>query len=322
MRHSVPIQPDIRPFRRYTHIAISERSCFGLIRGRYAGALSTEIKVCRISVSNATVSPTLLLSSQVSCVVVTVWDHLPHVVAPSLSVVADAFGFHAQRSASTTLVSERAVSARKIKAPHTTPLNGPLLREEVCDLARVVGAECPAVAGFTAARFLNVSGAPRACAPLSASPVWTTDSTDIHLPPSRLLPRATPGCAGCAERGWRRTPLGLRPAASQLTFGAAERRPSPPGVARGQVAASTAAANIRARRGRRALVFAGLGPGSWPRRVAGAPRLRDGAERTSRRSERPLVRWGEPLASHSLGCASDRKRQVGRLASTRAWVRS
>jgi len=228
----------------------------------------------RVSALYATTRSSTLPLTFAAAVGVAVCHKLSHTATPSLTIIADQLGLNAQRSVSTTLVSERAISARKIKAAHASSLNGPFMREEVCDLASVVVAERPAVAGFTAAHYLNGRGAPGACAPLSASSAWTTDSTDIHLPPSRLLPRATPGCTGCAKRGWRRVSLGHSPAAMRPDCDSAGRRPLQPGVARGLTVASTAAASNRARRGRRALIFARLGPGSWPRRGAGAPRPR------------------------------------------------
>jgi len=189
---------------------------------------------------------------------------MPHTTTVSLTVFADRLGMSAQRGASTKPVSERAFPARKIKAPPAAPLHGLLSREEACGLASSGVAGRRAVAGFTTTHALNGRGAPGAYAPLSAPSVCTTDSASIHLPPSRALPRATSGCAGCAKRGWRRTSLGRRLAATRPSGDSAERRPSPPGVARGLSATATSAANTRARRGRRALIFARLGPGSWP----------------------------------------------------------
>ena len=199
----------------------------------------------RVSALYATIPSSTLPLTVAAVAGVAVCDKLSHTANPSLTVIADQLGLNAQRSASTTLVSERAISARTIKTAHASSLNGPFMREEVCDLASVVGAEHPAVAGFTAAHFLNVRGAPGARAPLFASSVWTTDSTDIHLPPSRLLPRATPGCAGCAKRGWRRISLGrssaaMRPDCDQAKRGAS--RASRSRCSRGSRAAASATA--------------------------------------------------------------------------------
>src|SRR6185312_1299647 len=219
----------------------------------------------RVCASNAT-APAASLPPPLQIVIgVDVCSSVPHTTTTSLTVFADRLGVSAQRGASTKLVSERAIPTREKKAPPAAPLNGSLSREEACGLASFGGAGRRAVAGFTTAHALNGRGPPGAFAPLSAPSVCTTDSASIHLPPSRALPRATPGCAGCAKRGWRRTSLGRRLAATRPSGDSAERRPSPPGVAPGLSASATSAANTRARRRRRALIFARLGPGVRPR---------------------------------------------------------
>lgn len=265
MRRCVTFVADIRPFASCALDVISNRSDLCLIFDRYAYKEWVTYQIGRISVLNATASPTSMLASHVMHLEsMTVCGKQSLTVMHSQTFVADVLGLNAQPRASSTHVSERTVLARNEKAPHAAPLDGTPEREEAFGLASASCAGRTAVAGFTTAHALDGCGAPGVFTPLSSPLGCTPTSDDIHLPPSRALPRATPGCAGCAERGWRRTPLGLRPAALQLTFGAAERRPSPPGVARGRMAASTAAASIRARRGRRALIFARLGPGSWP----------------------------------------------------------
>ena len=218
----------------------------------------------RICASNATALASSVRPSLHIAIGVDVCSPTPHTTTPSLTVFADQLGVSAQRGASTKHVSERAILVRETKAPPAASLDGSPSREEACGLASSGGAGRHAVAAFTASHALNGRGAPGAQAPLSTPSVWTTDFASIHLPPSRALPRATPGCAGCAKRGWRRTSLGRRLAATRPSGDSAERRPSLPGVARGLSATATSAANTRARRGRRALIFARLGPGSWP----------------------------------------------------------
>ena len=240
------------------------RSVLSLNTDRLSWGKEVRPHIGRVCVSNATASAASLLPPLQIGVGVDVCSSTPRTTTASLTVFVDQLGVSAQRGASTKLVSERAIPAREIKTPPAAPLNGSLSREEACGLASSGGAGRRAVAGFTTAHSLNGRGAPGAHAPLSAPSVWTTDFVSIHLPPSRALPRATPGCAGCAKRGWRRTSLGRRLAATRPSGDSAERRPSPPGVARGLSATATSAANTRARRGRRALIFARLGPGSWP----------------------------------------------------------
>ena len=214
-----------------------------------------------------------------------------HHTKSSLRVFAYAFGADAQRGTSKTFVSERAIPARREKSPHATSLNGKFLREEVYDLANVGEAERLAVVGFTVTHLLNTNGAPVASAPLSVSPIWTIDATAIHLPPSRAFPRATPGCAGCAKRGWRRVLLGCCSAATRLSSNSAGRRPSPPGVAPGLKVAATAVASIRARMGG-ALEFSGRWGGPHGRvQLWGAASLCSlDASRSDRNGCRPLGR--------------------------------
>jgi len=218
----------------------------------------------RDSAPNVTASATCWLPRLEIIVGVDVCGSTPYITTVSLTIFADRLGLSAQRLASTTVVSELAFLARLEKAPHAAPLYGALSPEEACRLACVVGAERPADTGFTTTRTLHGCGAPEAYAPLTSTSFWTIDSVAIHLPPSRALPRATPGFAGCAERGWRRTPLGTKSAVTRPTLYAAERRPSPPGVARGLASATTAAAISRHARGRAWLLFARLGARSWP----------------------------------------------------------
>jgi len=264
MRHSASLVPEIRPFPLNYWCNCGKRSVLCLIsnRIRYSiGFCSHSGRNCvpRVTASAASWLPSLKIHVRVD-----VCGATPHSSACSLIFFADCLGRHAQRRASALLVSHHALPARAKKTPHAVRLNGVHLRGEACRLACVVGAERPAATGFTTTRTLDGCGAPEAYAPLTSTSFCTTDSVVIHLPPSRALPRATPGFAGCAERGWRRTPLGTKSAVSRPTLYAAVRRPSPPGVARGLASAATAAAISHHARGRAWLLFARLGAHSWP----------------------------------------------------------
>lgn len=201
------------------------------------------------------------------------------------------------------------------------PLDGSLSREEACGLASSWWAGRRTTSGFTRRPFPGRQQGSRGFLP-SVRFISLHDRLHIHSPPpSRALPRATPGCTGCAKRGWRRTSLGLRPATSWPASGSAVRRPSPPGVARGLAVAATAVANIRARRGRRALIFDRLGPVEWPGAALGR-RVPELAARShgDRNGHRPAGagRWPRTTGAvrptgicqlnawqqHALGCST------------------